>query len=339
MDEKEHDSITEDVDVSSVKPEETTLDLKAIRQSRGLTLKDVSSSTRISPQNLKAIEEQRFELLPEPIYARAFIDMYAGALDVDGKKILSLYNTYLKGLEPDEDRYEVLKRLAAKKRHLEIWIWVIIVSGLIALAGSFYLYQWGTSDRQATEGLSPAGEIEIAEEPQKFPEESAPGEIAAGERDVVTFEEEGEPPEAESVPLTDTFVASSIQETDQTVKDTPPLIETEEAVAGGEQPAVEDTRPEESSAPDTTTIVPAEGQPYILAIEASELTWIEIGRDGEPPFEVMLWPGERITERASERFVLLIGNAGGVDIRFQGTPLGSLGDHGEVIRLTLPADE
>ncbi|MBW2673689.1 MAG: helix-turn-helix domain-containing protein [Deltaproteobacteria bacterium] len=342
MDEKEQDNKTEDVGVSSEKPEETTLDLRTIRTSRGLTLKDVSSSTRISPQNLKAIEEQRFELLPEPIYARAFIDMYAKALDVDGKKILSLYDTYLKSLEPDDDRYELLKKLAAKKRHMEIWIWVIIVLGLLALTGSFYLYQWSTSGRQTAEGLSPAGKISIAGEPQEALEERAPEETPAEESGGGAVEGESEPPEADSAPAADLSVADSMQELDQAIaEDTQPPTETEQPVAGEEQPVIEAEQPVEQleEVAEVNTAVPAEEKPYIMVIEASELTWIEIGRDGEPSFEVMLWPGERITEKASERFVLLIGNAGGVNIRFQERSLGPLGEHGEVIRLTLPADE
>lgn len=336
MDEKEHDSTTEDVDVSSEKPEEATLDLRAIRQSRGLTLKDVSSSTRISPQNLKAIEEQRFELLPEPIYARAFIDMYARVLDVDGSKILSLYDTYLKGLEPDEDKYEVLKRLAAKRRHLEIWLWLIIVSGLMILIGAFYLYQWSTGDRQAAKEMAPAGQVEVAGEPQQAPEEGAAGETAVDAGDDVAVEGNGESPEAGTVPV-DTSAADSMEEASQTAEDTPPPVETEQPVTAEEQPAVEEVKPEAAPGPDAA--VPATEQPYVLAIEASELTWIEITRDGGTPSEVMLWPGERITEKASEGFVLLIGNAGGVDIRFQGQSLGPLGEHGQVIRLTLPATE
>ncbi|MDO9514695.1 MAG: DUF4115 domain-containing protein [Syntrophales bacterium] len=318
---------------TDVRPAEPTLDLREIRQSRGLTLRDVSSSTKISPQNLKAIEEQRFELLPEPIYARAFMDMYARVLDVDGKKILSLYEKYLKSLEPDKDKYQVLKELAVQKRHLEVWIWVTIVSGLLVLIGAFFLYQYSTSGRQAAEGLPPAGQVEDAGEPQNAPEE-----LPAGKSGDVAIEGEGEHQGADGAPPADLSMEDSAQKPDQKIEeDTRPPIEAEQPAAGEEQPLVEDTQPEKAVGPDTT--LPTEKKPYTLVIEASERTWIQIDRDGEPPFEVMLWPGERITERASERFGLIIGNAGGVDIRFQERSLGLLGEHGEVVHLTLPADE
>ena len=61
-------------------------------------------------------------------------------------------------------------------------------------------------------------------------------------------------------------------------------------------------------------------------------------RDAGTAVEIMLRPGERVTKRASEKFSLIIGNAAGVDISFQGKSLGLLGEHGEVVHLILPAD-
>jgi cytoskeleton protein RodZ len=342
MDEKGHDITTKDMGVDpepEATPggsEKTTSDLREIRKSKGLTLRDVSTSTRISPQNLKAIEEQRFDLLPEPIYARAFIDMYARTLDIDGKKILALYDDYLKGLEPDEYRYEVLKRLTAKRRHLEIRIWVVIVSVLLILVGAFYLYQWTSGDRQISQEVNRVGQIEDAGETEAVSEEIAPPE--GGDITDSTIEEKEEYSEVESAPPADLPVMENTQETNQAIaEDNRSAGETDQPSVEGEQPVIETQQPEEPAGPDMT--VPAAEKPYTLVIEASELTWIEIERDGNPPFEIMMRPGERFAERASEEFNLIIGNAGGVEIRFQGQSLGPLGVHGQVVHLTLPGDE
>jgi len=312
----------------SVISEESTLDLRATREARGLTLKEISSSTRINVSNLKAIEDQRFELLPEPIYARAFIDMYAKTLAIDGKKILSLYDTYLDSLEPDQDRYEVLKTLAEEKRHLEVWIWVIIALGLITLIGSYSLYQWRTRVLQGAEGLSPARTTEVTGELQSVPED-----ISLPERGDVPTTGEDMSQDRDRAPSTDLSVADEIQ--DQTITDTP-VAEVEQPAAGEDQPDTQIEEPVETLGPDK--VLTNQEKPYILVVEASERTWIEIGRDGEPPFEVMLRPGERFTESAMGGFNLIIGNAGGVDIRFQGKLLGPMGEHGEVIHLTLPPE-
>jgi cytoskeleton protein RodZ len=78
---------------------------------------------------------------------------------------------------------------------------------------------------------------------------------------------------------------------------------------------------------------------YRLVIEARELTWIRIVKDKKDISEILFRPGEKIEREAAESFFLDIGNAGGVDISFQGRPLGALGNHGEVIHIRLPKEE
>ncbi len=313
--------------------EEVALDLRAIRLAKGLTLIDLASSTRISPQNLKAIEEQSFELLPEPIYARAFIDMYARALDVDGEQIRLLYEQYRRNLEPVHDSHGFLNGLIVKKRHREVWIWVMAMSIMFILAGFFSLYQWGGGDQQitiTTENRSPAAQENSISETQGASEEAPAPETyhrtIAGEQSASPEMEENPPVDISTEDLPERVDRMAAEGVESTAQLAPSLPVSEHGMS-------EDQQPEESVVPDA--IVAAEGS-YTLVIEASELTWIQIDRDGEPPFEIMLRPGDRITERASERLGLLIGNAGGVDIRFQGKALGPLGGHGEVIHLTLP---
>jgi len=78
---------------------------------------------------------------------------------------------------------------------------------------------------------------------------------------------------------------------------------------------------------------------YHLVIEARELTWIRIVTDRKTRSEVLLKPGEKIERRAAEGFRLDIGNAGGVDLFFQGKPLGAPGKRGAVVTVNLPAEE
>ncbi|MEW6332868.1 MAG: helix-turn-helix domain-containing protein [Thermodesulfobacteriota bacterium] len=78
------------------------------------------------------------------------------------------------------------------------------------------------------------------------------------------------------------------------------------------------------------------GKPLHLIIEARELTWARITPDHSPPSDVLLKPGERIERWASDFFQLDIGNAGGIDVIFQGKPMGSLGKRGQVVHVRLP---
>lgn len=76
-----------------------------------------------------------------------------------------------------------------------------------------------------------------------------------------------------------------------------------------------------------------------LVIEAKELTWARITEDNGSPSQVLLKPGERIERRASDFFLLDVGNAGGIDLTLQGKPLGSIGKRGQVVHIRLPDRE
>lgn len=54
--------------------------LRWLREHAGLTLRDVAERTKISPGKLDAIEQQRFQLLPPPVYLRGFVFEYARSL-------------------------------------------------------------------------------------------------------------------------------------------------------------------------------------------------------------------------------------------------------------------
>lgn len=46
--------------------------------------------------------------------------------------------------------------------------------------------------------------------------------------------------------------------------------------------------------------------------------------------------GDIVERSADEAFIVDIGNAGGVDVSFQGKSLGNLGKKGQVVHLKLP---
>ena len=72
-----------------------------------------------------------------------------------------------------------------------------------------------------------------------------------------------------------------------------------------------------------------------ITMEAREMTWLRITADNNQPYEILLQPGEKI-EREASHFIVVVGNAGGIDITFQGKSLGNLGKGGQVVHLTLP---
>ena len=61
------------------------------REARGLTLEDAERDTRISRRYLEALEDEQFEVIPAPVYARGFLRSYAQYLGMDPQEILALF--------------------------------------------------------------------------------------------------------------------------------------------------------------------------------------------------------------------------------------------------------
>jgi cytoskeleton protein RodZ len=78
---------------------------------------------------------------------------------------------------------------------------------------------------------------------------------------------------------------------------------------------------------------------HTLVITASERTWIQVQEGSSLPLDVILYPGDSFTRKSSQQLALVIGNAGGVTVTFDGEVLASLGEVGQVVRLTLPSPE
>lgn len=82
-----------------------------------------------------------------------------------------------------------------------------------------------------------------------------------------------------------------------------------------------------------------DGRKHTLAVKASERTWIRVRMDDDEPFDVMLRKGESVVWKAARNISVLVGNAGGVDMAFDGKKLPALGASGTVVSLVLPVQE
>ena len=68
------------------------LGLATIRRNRGISLEQISESTKISLRSLRAIECGEFKKLPGGIYNTSYIRQYAKAIDFDESELLAYYD-------------------------------------------------------------------------------------------------------------------------------------------------------------------------------------------------------------------------------------------------------
>lgn len=132
--------------------------LKEAREARGLTPEDVEDETKIRKKYIMAMEQEKFEALPGPIYARAFLKNYAKFLNIDPEEILEAY----KQIHQEENTQAEISKPAARKvvktdMFTRYWMYLVASFLIIVLVGSvYYGARWITANRDvSTEGDNP----------------------------------------------------------------------------------------------------------------------------------------------------------------------------------------
>lgn len=318
---------------------DTATYLKETREKRGLSLDDVEQATRIPRHYLEMMEgEGDTRLISDPLYLVHYVRRYAAYLEIDEAEQLAAQfireNTRLQGAK----RTRAPRKEEASPR---LFPWIL---GLIAVVGLGAAYMFDSSLLTGILGKEAAEETGTRA-PARTQDEVAPSPLLdrIEPAPTVRMEPPTEPmtvlqPEAKEIvppPVTrpeETSIAigettASTTETDATALEstvensgTPP--------EGRDAPGAEDLA--RTTEPATTS--PAETDDQRLEIAAKEKAWVRVIVDGQPPQDMMMEPGDTRTWSAQEQFVLTFGNAGGVDLTFNGKKLPPLGTSGQVIR-------
>jgi len=119
-------------------------ELKRERELRGISLKEIADSTKINIRFLRALEEDRLDMLPEKFFTRGIIRTYAKYLGLDEQGIL---NTYLEDLHsrqtqeasPEDKKPDESERTESfLKKKKNTWLWIIMILIMIVLLVVMY---------------------------------------------------------------------------------------------------------------------------------------------------------------------------------------------------------
>lgn len=88
----------------------SVLGLASIRRNRGLSLEQISETTKISLRALRAIEQGEFKKLPGGIYNTSYIRQYARAIEFDESALLAFYHSMTDSV-PDTSLVAAEKKL------------------------------------------------------------------------------------------------------------------------------------------------------------------------------------------------------------------------------------
>ena len=111
--------------------------LKAKRESKRLSLKEVADTTRIREPVLRALEEDRYANLPA-IYVKSFLSSYAQCLGLDSNEVIMAYQNIAEKLSFSKDRVLNPPSTIRRKR-VTVRLFVISMSVFFLIALIVYV--------------------------------------------------------------------------------------------------------------------------------------------------------------------------------------------------------
>ena len=290
------------------------------REERGISYAQISEKIRVRPYILEALENEDWDQLPPRIIVKGFISSYARALGLDGEEIVGLYQKAF----PVEIGLPKPREAPVKSGRNFL---IFLVFLLLIIGFAVYLLRESFPLRK----VFVKSQI-IDPKSYKETESADPGDASGKKSSPPLVEKE----ETKSSIETDQVPENTI-EADQVPENT---IEAGQIPENSNQPSLwarEDREGDEISLPQEGRPVPEpEKSRLILSGSVKAMTWIKVLVDGQESKEYIFQAGERFEWEALKGFDLVIGNAGGIDLVFQGEELEDLGDIGQVVRLKLP---
>jgi cytoskeleton protein RodZ len=287
--------------------------LRRERESRGITLADISESTKIGSHFLKALEEDHFDKLPGGVFNRGFVRAYSIFLGLDEDEFMEGFETAVAAHQAELIRLQPPPPepppKAKKLPNLPVAVGAALLL-LIACGAWFLLHRAHDVAGDGAASIAPAREasppIPLPAAPKAVPQKKA-------------------------------------------VADTPrnPVSQTPKAT-GEKQPSHRNSANETTSGdadhspiennPVAEPRTPSPGTPIRVELRTVEESWVSVVGDGKVLMEGVLPPDKWKTFRAQKNMVLKTGNAGGVELSYNGRQLPVLGKSKEVKSLTFTSE-
>lgn len=309
---------------------------KQVRETKGLTIDEVASKTRIRTDFVKALEDGNFAKLPDQVFARGFVRSYARSLGLDEDDAIHRF-TQSAGAYYDKqgerERLKVKQAEEERKRQsnrkavaIAIGIAILTLIFLLSREQSSLLVRRSSSDvpPSTSKRVAPPSSESQDAPPSKQAEAAPLAPPAPPAQSAASAPPKAKPSESPAVPAKtgEGNNAEPATVPAATVAVVPELAAPAPSSLGSDGP-LGGISLEGSGAP--------EGQ-LALDLEATELSWVVVQIDGGSPQEALLRPGEKASWKGQDQFVLTLGNAGGVKAALNGKPQKPFGPSGKVAR-------
>ena len=268
--------------------------LREERVKRGLSIEELAEQTRINPQYFKAIEEDNREALPGGFFYRSFLRQYARLLELPD----SVYNDEITHSLEVEQSVAAKQMESLKQRHIDV---PPLPAQGVDRAGETRRWVIRLGVLVIVVGLS-TGMYQLW----------------------LQWRTQDANPQSSTAPL-----APPVQMPESKQPAAPPVSQPEPAPAaptGTPQDATQSAPPQ---AAEPAPVTAPEGA-VRLVLTATDTVWLDVIVDGKREFMGMLQAGESRSFGGATAIRLRTGNAGGVQIGWNGKALEPVGPKGQV---------
>ena len=280
--------------------------LRREREMRGITLDEITESTKISRRHLEALEKEHFDQLPGGVFNKGFVRAYARFLGIDEDQAVADYSAASNEQPEPEDKFpleiheEPDRDLNPRRSYLPLVFAVAALVGVLMGYGFWIKSRPHNSDAaDRTRPSAPASAVTESQTKEPAPDAASP-----------------EPTKSLSVHASSAPAA------------TPAPAEVE-AVARPEQQKREVSSSEAADPPPSVR-----EKAFFVQVKAKEDSWVSVVADGKSVMQRVLAADKHKKIKAGKTLVLRTGNAGGIEVSFNGRPLGALGNENEPRTLT-----
>jgi cytoskeletal protein RodZ len=272
------------------------MELKTLREEKGVSLVQISNRTKIDVKFLHAIEEARFEVLPE-LYIRAFIKEYSQTIDVNPKSILAKFDVAKSGKEeisqkgiPSQNETPVIEKAVEEPAEPE-------------------------SNIEANLTTTSANEsVAATKTPSSIKLNYILGGIVllvAGAIAYFAFVQE----------YTDKIIASDSRSGNNTSRyEVSQPVQIEKDSVSQTPVVMQNTVP-------VQPVVKSDS--LQLSVQTTDRVWVKIYRDGKVVFQKMVEKGTNLQYKAKNKFSVSVGDAGAVKIFYNEKQVPNVGKTGE----------
>jgi cytoskeleton protein RodZ len=313
-----------------MKSEETIGEyLKQIRLSKGISLEEIASETKINVTILDHLENDRFEELPAAPFVKGFIRAYAKFVGADFKEAVMIYEEFFPS---GPEQYTPIDKLSHRDgiklegltKYKLTFVSIIVGITAIVLVLSVLAYKL----------LSPKEDVisKIEKEKEKSPSM------------VVNLNRKKEPDAVVSA-KSEGAVKNKVQKKEVKKETAAADKKASSGMASDSKAAEENSeksdlvdKTEKSSAADNNKEVTSEDEMSAqnLKIRAKSLVWVKVQIDDNEPYDFMLGEGKLKKLAGQKEIKLLIGDASALEVTYGGKDLGNLGNEGVVKSIVFP---